>query len=230
VSVCACACCVCARVRACVCEHVREYTGTRVCGILISRHTEQCVAVCCSVLQCVAVCCSVLQCDAMCCNTYWRIDTYCTAFSASPTSACILPSRCNEDASSFLSPVSRTATTYLWVFVCARVFVRVVRARARVCMCVCVCVCVSFPRAAYLAHCCHASLSPCPSPSLSLSLWVLCVCARVRVFVCVCVCVRGVFECLFVCMYAFMHLYTCMYIYMYIYIYCTKIDPQLEHK
>jgi len=29
--------------------------------------TEQCVAVCCSVLQSVAVCCSVLQCNTLCC-------------------------------------------------------------------------------------------------------------------------------------------------------------------
>ena len=51
---------VCGRVVQCVAFY-RRFLGYETAS-------ENCVAVCYSVLQCVAVCCSVLQCVAVCCS------------------------------------------------------------------------------------------------------------------------------------------------------------------
>ena len=64
----------------------------------------QCVAVCCSVLHCVAVCCSVLQCVAVCCSLIWHAHT--------KTTTCLCKIHASVDFGSFFARESQS----IWLF------------------------------------------------------------------------------------------------------------------
>jgi len=62
-----------------------------VCLLIVDdERTNECVAVCCSVLQCVAVCCSVLQCVAVCCSVLQCVAVYCSVLQCAAVCCSVL--------------------------------------------------------------------------------------------------------------------------------------------